>query len=366
VSTSGFVGNKGDWSEIYAIFRVFADGHVWLGDPEMQPLENGHRTISAVLREESGVRICHRIEDGIVRSTTPTGGVVGESSREEFARVADQLLEAIAAHSGGTMSCTFAESLARRHGFAGLKAGSRMKADVFLELQDPRSGSTEFVGLSVKSELGSKPTLLNASGATNFDYVLEGPIEASMVRQLNEIEGKYRLRKRLLKLKESGIRLAFDGIGRNGGIFSLNLQVIDSRLPEICSEMLSLHYGTGISLMTEVVEALEAANTLGFDQIKGHRYYDYKVQQLLRDVALGMRPTQSVWYGQYEASAGYLVVQRDGTIIAYSLYNLNEFQEYLLRHTALETPDMSRYGNGLITRSGPEYLIKLPMQIRFV
>jgi type II restriction enzyme len=74
----------------------------------------------------------------------------------------------------------------------------------------------------------------------------------------------------------------------------------------------------------------------------------------------------SVWTGELDATGGYLVVKEDGDILCYHIYNRNEFENFLLNNTKLETASSTRHGFGVIyTDEGQQY-IKLNLQIRFL
>jgi type II restriction enzyme len=74
----------------------------------------------------------------------------------------------------------------------------------------------------------------------------------------------------------------------------------------------------------------------------------------------------SVWTGELDATGGYLVVKEDGEVLCYHIYNRNEFEDYLLRNTKLETASSSRHDFGKIYKENYEFFIKLNLQIRFL
>jgi type II restriction enzyme len=90
----------------------------------------------------------------------------------------------------------------------------------------------------------------------------------------------------------------------------------------------------------------------------------YKIKRFLTDIALGMMPSK-VWTGEYDATGGYLIVKSDGEILCYHIYNKNEFENYLLSNTKLETASSSRHGFGEIYEENGQQYFKLNLQIRF-
>ena len=81
-------------------------------------------------------------------------------------------------------------------------------------------------------------------------------------------------------------------------------------------------------------------------------------------MALGMMPNTD-WNGILTSLGGFLLVKRDGDVLCYYLYNLEDFQEYLLNNTKLDTPSTTRYGIGKIIEEDNRFYIKLNLQVRF-
>ena len=73
-----------------------------------------------------------------------------------------------------------------------------------------------------------------------------------------------------------------------------------------------------------------------------------------------------LWKGLYDATGGYLVVKEDGDVLAYHLYNKNEFEDYLYYNTKLDTASSSRHEFGVIYDKDGNFFFKLNLQIRFI
>ena len=67
-----------------------------------------------------------------------------------------------------------------------LSAPAMDKSDITMELMDIHTGYRPKVGFSIKSELGSLPTLLNAGKTTNFIYKVKHNYP-NMLREANTI-----------------------------------------------------------------------------------------------------------------------------------------------------------------------------------
>jgi len=103
-------------------------------------------------------------------------------------------------------------------------------ADIRIVIHDPITQNDPLLGFSIKSYLGSKPTLFNAAKTTNFIYRIEPEIADNTLIQLNSLE-TFTLR--LKWLNENGYKLKFKKM--NNKVFKTNLERIDSKLPEIFS-----------------------------------------------------------------------------------------------------------------------------------
>jgi type II restriction enzyme len=78
-----------------------------------------------------------------------------------------------------------------------------------------------------------------------------------------------------------------------------------------------------------------------------------------------MMPSK-VWSGEYDATGGYLVVKNDGEILCYHIYNKNEFENYLINNTKLETASSTRHGFGTVYEENDSLFFNLNLQIRFI
>jgi len=141
--------------------------------------------------------------------------------------------------------------------------------------------------------------------------------------------------------------------------------LIDSLLPQILSEVLYEFYSSHGSKLSDLLSKVETKNPLKFDDSDNHAFYNYKIKRLLTDVALGMMPSK-IWTGKYDATGGYLIVKDDGDIVCYHIYNRNEFEDYLLNNTKLDTASSSRHKFGQLYKENGELFFKLNLQIRFV
>lgn len=181
---------------------------------------------------------------------------------------------------------------------------------------------------------------------------------------INSIDSKKgKIKAKIEELYNNGFSLEYEETEKD--IFNNNLILIDSLLPNILSKIVELFYTSRYSRIVDIVKEIELKNPLNFDMKHNHKYYEYKIKKFLTEIAVGMMPG-SVWQGVYDATGGYLIVKDNGDILAYHLYNRNEFEDYLFYNTKLDTASSSRHDFGKIYEKDGEYFFKLNLQIRFV
>lgn len=380
VNTLGGVGlvklNKGEWSEVYTVLKLLADGRLYAADSDLNKIESIYYPLIKILRSEllnsSLTNYEYFYEEGINCSDDVKIRIVDgdsnntllELSVEEFKEKSLKLLEDIKTGQGRAFTVsTDIERFLQSIYISKMSERSDKKRDITIVVHDLVTGFEPELGFSIKSKLGSAATLLNASGATNFIFKFNGQAflsDEEIERINNTYSSTY---ERLVELEKLGYQLEFDKVGND--VFRSNLQMIDSAFPLIMSELLKYYYKReSSSSMLDMIQHIENINPCNFDTQSAHPFYRYKMKNFLVDVALGMTPNE-VWEGIYDANGGYIVVKRDGEIVCYHVYNRNEFQDYLLKNTRFEAGSRSKHDFGYLYKDGNNLFMKLNLQIRF-
>jgi len=360
-------GNKGEWSEIYTLFKLLGDKQLFLGNKEIEKLEGIVYPILRVLRTENNHDFEYSIQDKIILISG--GDEVLKIQISEFKQKAKVLLEKIKENKGRAFSVPEIERFMQSINCISLKAGSTAKTDITIVVHDQITNQQPTLGFSIKSQLGSPSTLLNPGKTTNFIFKIAGEIDNSEVETINSMvikRGKKNsidLKRRVKSILAKGCELNFFKNERL--IFSNNLILIDSRLPEILSQIVYEFYSSNKSKITDLVENTSIRNPMNFDTSNEHRFYEYKIKRFLTDIALGMMPSK-VWTGKYDATGGYLIVKENGDVFCYHIYNKNEFENYLFNNTKLETASTSKFDFGSVYEENGELFFKLNLQIRFI
>lgn len=359
-------GNKGEWSEIYALFKLLGDKELHPGNSEIKKLENLVYPILRILRTEVNGNFEYSIEDDIV--VISGNEEVFRIPISEFQERAKYLLTEIKSNSG-TFSIPEIEEFMQSINCLSLKASSSAKTDITIVVHDQRTGLQPSLGFSIKSQLGNPSTLLNAGETTNFIYKIENnSLSKQDIEHINSLFVKRGeklsrdIKGRIKAINERNAKLSF--VNPQKQIFSNNLILIDSLLPQILASVLLQFASSNYSSLEDLVKITEEENPLKFDTTNKHLFYSYKIKRFLTDIALGMMPSK-VWTGEYDATGGYLIVKADGEILCYHIYNRNEFENYLLANTKLDTASSSRHRFGEIYKENGGLFFKLNLQIRF-
>jgi hypothetical protein len=238
-----------------------------------------------------------------------------------------------------------------------LKTGSE-KSDLYINVLDPLTGASGLQGYTIKSFLGSSPTLFNAGLATNFTFEISPEVTPTEIRRLNSLP----IREMCRELVDSGHRLSLVEVHAT---FSENLSLLDSRMTDVVAAAMLAYYsircGTSGSLKL-IAEYLAASNPLGVTN--PNVFYDHKLKDFLEAATYGMIPSKA-WDGKRTAPGGLLLVDKTGDLVCIPPGNADEHREFLLQMTKFETASRSRHKFGSISHDDATCLLPLNLQIRY-
>lgn len=365
-------GNKGEWSEIYALFKLIADGTLQKGDSGLLPATGEQYRILRLFKEDKNTETVYKVEDEEVTISREESTTV--SSRSVFESKARQLLEEIKKKRSkpelrnGTFVLPQIEAFMNQALTYSIKAGSANKTDLSVEILDHRTSQEQKRGFSIKSQLGSPSTLFNASGINScFRYHLESE-SMSEILEVNNIDSKSKIQDRVIKLEslcaKGKLRIHRDGPTKE--CFLHNLIMIDDGLPDIFSSLLWNAYKHRQSNVGAACRLVSKENPRKYSFGDLQTIYTRKIKQFLVASALGMTAAHE-WDGQYETTGGYIVVLRSGDIISYHFYDTAEFENYLFENTKLESPSSTKTKHAFATvrQELGKCFFDLCLQIRF-
>lgn len=353
-------GNKGEWSELYVLFRLLADGRLNSGDGKLNINLEKFFPILKVFRSDD---IEHRTEYTVIENTHSILIKQGNSSelilsQSEFDRQAKILYYAIKELSSSG-SIEDAELFMKRLGESNIGHKASEKSDIRIVIHDLRTGTTPELGYSIKSKLGGNSTLVNSSkDASNFIFRING-FPQSEVDRFNSLQ-YFKHKTDLLNNNNSS--LEFVDTARE--TMRTNLDMLDTSLVRIIAECLKLYYLQRARDLKDCCDILNEENPLGFNLKTQKLFYEYKIKQFLLAFALGMT-VGTVWDGKFNANGGYIIVKEDGSIVSYHFFDRNDLEDYLFYNTYFETPSTSRHDYGYVYQENGQMLLKLNIQIRF-
>ncbi|MDX8392961.1 MAG: HpaII family restriction endonuclease [Mariprofundales bacterium] len=213
-------------------------------------------------------------------------------------------------------------------------------------------------GFGIKSYLGSKPTLLNASGNTNFIFEILN-LDHNAIDIVNSINTRTKLKDRIEKIHNLGGDFIFSKIETES--MEYNLAMVDSLIPAIISTMLLEFYLNRTNTIRANLENIfNNANTFGTDLIS----LQVKVKRLLVAILLGFFAGKK-WDGNY-ISNGTIVVKETGEQVGFHIIDKASLENYLFENIKFDTPSTTRHRFGnIILENDKKMYFKLNMQLRF-
>lgn len=352
-------GNKGEWSELYAFFKLLADGRLYCGDSQLKRYDDKYYPILEIFRNDAVDRNSYKVQTAKNNILIAGKTVNLEISQERFREEAAVLLEYIK-NMDKRADVPSVEQFMNLIDCHSIKAKSSDKADIRIVIHNLHTGSKPELGYSIKSKLGAPSTLINANkDGTNFIYKIQG----ITVEQVVIFNSFGRFKKKLDYLKSVNGTISYCHTANK--ILHHNLTLLDLGLERIIADSLLDYYSGNGRTLAEITDHISKIDPLHIAGDTDQPMYAYKVKQFLLAFALGLTPSKA-WYGSFYANGGYIVVKEDGDIICYHFFDRNDLEDYLFYNTYFDTPDTSRHNFGDIYQENGEYFLKLNLQVRFM
>jgi hypothetical protein len=350
-------GNTGEWSELYALGFLLAKGGVYGADKDQNRKEDlFYKVLKIIFAEKVGKeKMIYEINDDNIDIFTGANKIASIKT-QKVESILKRMFDSLSVkNEGRAFSLEAGSEMMQILQKEVIKASSSDKKDLDLVIVDLKTNlPSPEIGFSIKSQLGSPSTLVNASKATNFTFeILDKDMQVP--KQIPSLHDK-NVKDNIKLLLNSGYKIVFSKV--DSDIFQKNLSLIDSKLPEYISKILLSYYSRGANCLADLVPiSFPVAD-------KNSEQPTHKIKEFLSIMALGMMPNTN-WNGILTSLGGFLLVKKDGDVLCYYLYNLGDFQDYLLNNTKLDTPSTTRYGIGKTIEENGRYFIKLNLQVRF-
>lgn len=356
-------GNKGAWSELYTFFKLLAEGKLFTADENLEKTKSFVQLLS-INRKDDGKNLDFNItsKNNINIIDANTGEVILSFSQSKANTIANKIVSDLKGKSGVSKELI---SSIQELSITKVKDMSPGKGDINIRIYDPIHAISSNQKFSIKSFVGSDPTLFNANKTTNITFKIVDdngqPISDNDLMEVNLITKGHKYIKRISKLTELGYHVNFDSF--DDDTFKLNLQVIDSDLPEIIAHIVKDKYVSSVVKINEVIEKIRKDNPMNYDLTQGHKFYEYRLVTFLHEAALGMT-SKTVWSGKYDISGGIIIIKPNAEMLCYHIIDFNKFRQYLKNSTRLDNPSGSKMGYGSVYKNEKkESFIKLNFQI---
>jgi hypothetical protein len=227
-----------------------------------------------------------------------------------------------------------------------IKANSGNKVDIYLEIFIKSQNIKIVEGFSIKSNLGSPTSLLNASALTNFLY---STTSTSGITSSTKP-------KKLVSMAIKGVITQF---GPCDATYRINLKKIHQNFDNLISALLLEYYGSRGGKIAKVLASFLVKNpTITFQNTYS------ELLSFLKATAFGMVPSIP-WNGSYTVSGGMIVVKTSGELVFFYLKNsisVAELDGYLYDNCKFDTPSRGRHGFGSII-NGNQFKLNLLIRL---
>ena len=351
-------GNKGEWSELYAFFKLLADGRLYCGDGNLNRYDDRFYPILEIFRDDAMNRNAYKVQTAKNNILIAGETCNIEIPQEIFRKEAHKLLEYIKNMNEST-DFSYIEPFMEMIDSHTVKAKSSDKADIRIVIHNLHTGSKPELGYSIKSRLGADSTLINSNkDGTNFIF----KVDRIAQKQVDEFNSLDKFKKKFDYLESINALISYSGVANE--ILHNNLTLLDLGIESIIATGLLDYYSGKGRTLADITEHITQIDPLLIASRTDQPMYAYKVKQFLLAFALGMTSSKP-WYGNFHANGGYIVVKEDGDVVCYHFFDRNDLEDYLFYNTRFETPSTTRHEFGNIYKEQDEFFVKLNLQIRF-
>lgn len=349
--------NRGEWSELYGILFLLVKPNIELVDSSFEKIEETDIFTLEKIIMDSKIKLEYEIKDDLIYIyvSDKQERVFTKNEVEEHRILLLEKILSAPSKEGSFQIPVIEDFLDKLSNGNVIKGKSKDKFDMTTIVYDGIKDTKFKLNYSIKSSLGSPPTILNASKHTNFKYRIYN-ITDHQVKEINNIKTKSKLLDRINKIIELGGKIEFEEVPSDS--MNYNLKLIDSKLPEYLGKALLYSYLKNNKILKEV---FLKANI--FDD---EEYGIKKLSDLMEGISFGFVPSVK-WDGVNSVNGGLVIVKQDGDVVVLDLvYFKQEVSKYLLDNTKLDSPSTTRYHMLEIQKDTFGYYFTLNLQIRYI
>ena len=353
--------NKGEWTELLVFVKLLAEQKLFLSDKDLNKKVDSFNLKKVTTRNLD--LDFYIIDKSTIQSKN---SVTKENKQIDISELLSEknlnLIKDSIINSKKTFTIPQFNVIQKSLGFDIIKGGtSSQKSDIVLDIQNNEIDKQN-EGFGIKSYLGSKPTLLNASGSTNFIFRVDD-FDDLKIDEVNKIDTRTKLKDRIIFIEKFGGKFKY--IGAEKETMEHNLKISDSLMPNIVGHLLLGFYKKRISSITKIVDEIHRVGDLNKEINYGEKdSLEIKIKRLLIDVLLGFFAGEK-WDGNYLAN-GTIVMKKSGDCIGFHIIDSKSLKDYLFENISLDTPSTTRHRFGkLYKEKDGKLYFKLNLQLRF-
>ena len=238
---------------------------------------------------------------------------------------------------------------------------SSQKSDIILDVSHNEKLLKD-EGFGIKSYLGSKPTLLNASGSnTNFIFEIKN-FKDEYLEEINNIQTKTKISDRINRIYNLGCHLDFQKV--EAETMQYNLMVLDNEMPELMANLILNFYKNRQNSLKNNLEGIYKNESNESSFSLDYSGYEIKIKRFLVAILLGMFSGKK-WDGNF-TSNGTIVVKTDGSQVVFHIIKLNILENFLFENIKFDTPSSTRHRFAMAYKEADgKFYFKLNLQLRF-
>jgi len=341
--------NRGEWTEAYVFIKLLAEGRIYGADSNSNKNENLFLDIIRILRYESeGILEFNRqiSTDTPQISASCNSTIFKVITAPELSQKASVLYSTIKkiTDKRRKFSVEEVEIFLKSLKFSSPKAPIMpkewqekygIKTDIILTTLSSIDRAEATEGFSIKSHLGSSPTLFNSAESSRFIYKVVGCTNEDMHR-INALDSA----KQMAQEIRDNERLKLEFVRTYGDICDCNFSLIDSQMTNIMQVALLLQIGyIGDCEKNDVPSIATALADINPLNVKHPEFfYPTKMKDFLFASFAGMTSSKR-WDGRKRLTGGYIDVSPNGEILYYRAMSDDVFSSYLYKNTFFDRPD---------------------------
>ena len=337
--------NRGEWTEAYVFLRLLGEGRIFGATTDLVKDDLTYVDIINIIRDEPDKLLIFErfIENENVYVKSSDGvDTIRIITAPELTEKASILYKQIRTVTGDRKISLpniqeYLQSIDITSPKPSLSKNAKdkygEKTDIIVTTEDSFDHVRTTSGFSIKSHIGSPPTLFNCSQTSGFVYKITNCDKKGMY-SLNALDSFVEI------IKEIKAHYSLEYVGCRNDVFFQNICIVDSRMDEILQRALLIQSGYAQKLSSN--NLADIGNSLIEDnpiKIKNPNvFYPAKLKAFLFASFAGMTASNE-WNGRKKITGGYIDVDKEGEMLYYRAVSDDVFENYLYKHTFIDRPD---------------------------